>query len=711
MKLAAKVSVTATALLLLLSFSLPQALGHGSYTYNIDGETVPGPQAYRVVGELYGDDLGVGPLRDPRDVVVSPNGRVYIADSGNDRILILDKHFNLLQVIEEFENGAEASQFSQPTGLFVTAEEKLYIADYGNRRVVVLDDKHRLQRIIENPTDHELIPEDFRFRPTKLVVDRAGRIFVIAEGVLEGLMEFDEQGRFTGYIGAPRVHPNPWDYFWRRVMTEAQKERSIIFVPTEYSSAAIDDKGFIYTTLLRGQANVRQRIRRLNPAGDDVLRRRTDGFAPPMGDVDFIEEAGNPHASVVGSTGFIDVVVRADGIYSALDATRGRIFTYDDNGNLLYAFGSPAYEKGSFRSPAAIAALGDSLLVLDRRTNLLAVLEPTAYAEGIHAAIASYQTGDYDGSADIWREVLKQNPNLDLAYSGIGRSLLRQGEFAEAMRVYRLADDRTGYSQALALYRRDWINDNFSYLMGGLFLFVGLIQAGRKIRQRGAKGDEGYRGLAYEASEHKLKAFGQGIAYAFTVIFRPISGFWDLKHEKRGSAATATALLGGVIITYVLTRQYTGFLFNWKEAKDLNIYLEISSVLIPFFLWCLVNLGLTSLMDGKGSFKDIYIATAYALFPVILINIPLILVSHVITLDEGAFYYLALAFAVIWPGALIFLGSMVTHQYELGKNVITSILTVAGMAVVIFLTLLFINVIAQLYGFIESIYTEVSFRL
>lgn len=153
------------------------------------------------------------------------------------------------------------------------------------------------------------------------------------------------------------------------------------------------------------------------------------------------------------------------------------------------------------------------------------------------------------------------------------------------------------------------------------------------------------------------------------------------------------------------------FCLTGKRPKDLNIYLEISSVLIPFFLWCGVNLGLTSLMEGKGNFKDIYIATAYALFPVILINLPLILVSQVITLEEGVFYYIVNTLAILWAALLVFMGTMITHQYEPGKNVLTCFLTGTGMAVVIFLALLFLNVIAQLYGFVDSIYTEISFRL
>ncbi|MDI9486179.1 MAG: YIP1 family protein [Bacillota bacterium] len=688
-----------------------QLWAQGSYTYSINGEAVPGPSVYEAAYEIYGHDLGIGAFREPQDLTVSSTNQVYIADTGNNRIVVLNEELLVDKVITGFQNGEEMDALNTPTGLFVTDDGDLYVADYGNRRIVILDAAGDLQRTIENPTDQELIPEDFRFRPMKLVVDKVGRVYVIAEGVLEGLMEFDEQGIFSGFIGAPRVSPSPWEYFWRSVMTEAQKERSIIFVPTEYSNVDIDENGFIYTTLSRGQTNVRQLIRRLNPSGEDVLRRPRGGFPPPLGDVDFIESVGNPHATVTGRTAFTDIVVREHGIYSAVDLTRGRVFTYDDNGNLLYAFGSVSFEKGGFRNPSAITAIGERLLVLDRRMNLISVLDPTEYASLIHSAIALYQSGDYHGSADLWREVVYRNPNLDLAYSGIGRSLLRQGDFAGAMEMYRLGQDRAGYSQALQLYRREWINENFSYMMGGLIVLVvvGKVLSAWVKRRRHNSGE--YRGLATRVSENKVKAFGQSLAYAWHVATRPADGFWDLKHEKRGNVLSATVILAGVVFSYILVRQHTGFLFNFNEAKDLNIYLEMSTILLPFFLWCGVNLGLTSLMEGKGTFKDIYIATAYALVPIIIINLPLILISRVITLEEGAFYYVFSTLAVLWMAALVFMGTMITHQYELGKNVFTSILTGVGIGIVIFLALLFLNVIAQLVGFIDSLYTEITFRI
>ncbi|NLY89222.1 MAG: YIP1 family protein [Firmicutes bacterium] len=201
------------------------------------------------------------------------------------------------------------------------------------------------------------------------------------------------------------------------------------------------------------------------------------------------------------------------------------------------------------------------------------------------------------------------------------------------------------------------------------------------------------------------------LKFAFYVIFHPFKGFWDLKHEKRGSMSAAFTFLVLLIITYILRRQYTGFIFNENDPKRLNVFIEIISVLLPFFLWTTANWCITTLMDGEGSYRDIVIATAYALFPLILINLPLIPFSRIINMEEGAFYFFFASVSALWSGALILAGAMVTHQYTAGKTVFTSILSVVGMGLMIFIGLLVFSLLQQMISFVYTIYREIVFRL
>ncbi|NCU25231.1 DUF1282 domain-containing protein [Candidatus Nomurabacteria bacterium] len=201
------------------------------------------------------------------------------------------------------------------------------------------------------------------------------------------------------------------------------------------------------------------------------------------------------------------------------------------------------------------------------------------------------------------------------------------------------------------------------------------------------------------------------LRYSLYVIFHPFDGFWCAKREEKGDMKAATIILAVVVVTYILLRQLTGFIFNYNEPKDLNILSETLSIIIPFLLWCAANWGITTLMDGEGTLKDIYIASAYSLVPLIIINIPLLLLSNIIVLEEGNLYYVISSFAVIWTGFLLFTGTMTIHQYTIGKTVLTIIIAIIGMAGIIFLLLLFFALIQQLINFVYIFYKEFTLRL
>ena len=190
----------------------------------------------------------------------------------------------------------------------------------------------------------------------------------------------------------------------------------------------------------------------------------------------------------------------------------------------------------------------------------------------------------------MWREALRLNPNLDIAYSGVGRSLLNQGQFAEAMRMYRLGSDRRGFSKALRLYRRDWVDENFAliFTLAVLLIVAVVVIRVMVIRRRSARPQE-YRRQVFKRSDHWLKAYLEDLKYAFYVIVHPFDGFWDLKYEALQHCFSSDNTRVRVY-NDILAYQYTGFIFNYNDIRRLNIYMELISVLLPFLLWCGVNL-------------------------------------------------------------------------------------------------------------------------
>lgn len=222
----------------------------------------------------------------------------------------------------------------------------------------------------------------------------------------------------------------------------------------------------------------------------------------------------------------------------------------------------------------------------------------------------------------------------------------------------------------------------------------------------------GYHGLLAKArSRAWWQRFFSTLRYALHVIVRPFDGFWDLTREKRGSMAAANFIIFMALLTRILRLQYTSFLFlrvNWARV---NVFREVLAILLPLFIWCLANWSLTTLFEGKGRMRDIYMGTAYAITPYVLIQLPLILISNIVTVEEGAFYSVLSSISFIWCGLLLVAAMMMIHDYSLGKTILFMIMSVFGMLVIIFVSMLFFSLISDGIAYFVSLYKELAFRL
>ena len=205
--------------------------------------------------------------------------------------------------------------------------------------------------------------------------------------------------------------------------------------------------------------------------------------------------------------------------------------------------------------------------------------------------------------------------------------------------------------------------------------------------------------------------YKQSLRYALYVITHPFDGFWDLTHEHRGTFAAANTFLALFLITRVLKLLCTNFQFINSPIQHINVFEEMGSLLLPFLVLCLANWAMTTLFDGKGRFIDIYIAMCYALVPYILIQLPMILVSNMLTFEEGSMYSVMLSISVIWCVFLVFVGLMEVHDYGPGKTFVFIIVTIVGAAIIIFLTLVFFSLLSDAFGFFVSLYRESAYRL
>jgi len=209
----------------------------------------------------------------------------------------------------------------------------------------------------------------------------------------------------------------------------------------------------------------------------------------------------------------------------------------------------------------------------------------------------------------------------------------------------------------------------------------------------------------------KLIHLGKTLKYSLHILFRPFDGFWDLTHEKRGSKAAATVILALVLLTQVWQFTYSSFIFYQIQWEYFNLLMQIIPTAVLFFIWCIANWSLTTLMDGKGKLGEIYMATAYAFTPYVLINLPLIFISHLFTVQESTYYYIFKNISLMWCVLLLLCAMMMIHDYSLGKAVYSSLFTIIGMMIIIFLIVMFFSLITQSFGYFISLYKEIAFRL
>jgi hypothetical protein len=201
------------------------------------------------------------------------------------------------------------------------------------------------------------------------------------------------------------------------------------------------------------------------------------------------------------------------------------------------------------------------------------------------------------------------------------------------------------------------------------------------------------------------------LKFPLHVIVHPFDGFWDMKFEGRGKISVALTVLALLVLTLILQKQFAGLLVNFVDPRTLNSLDDLQFTVLPFFLFCVANWSITTLMEGEGRFKEIVMATGYALLPIVLINLPLTLISRFMTQEETAFYWLMNSMASIWFIFLLFVGIMTVHQFTPGKAVLTLLLTVIAMGIVVFLGTLAFSLGLQIYWFIYDVYRELIFRI
>ena len=401
------------------------------------------------------------------DVCTSTDGRIFIVDKVNSIIYVLDENGQYLSFIKNVkdENKKNAQingqnvQLTGPEGVFYHEKaDELFICDTGAQRILVLDGQtYAFKRAILRPDDMTGVTE---FKPSKITVDNADRIYVVVQSSYEGIIELNEDGTFSRYFGVNEPQINMIDFLWKTLASDKQKEKMGKTYAPAFNNVTLDGEGFVMA--VTSDSASADKVFRLNFAGANVLREM--GNTMVIGDL----QTENPSA-------FVDIAVKPYGTYALLDKTYGHVFLYNFDGELLCVFGSKGSAVGQFKTPSTIAWLGDKLIIGDADLKAAYIYEPTDFGSALLKAGEAYYNGDWDIATAHFEEVLRLCANLETAYVGIGKNLLMKEDYEGAMYNFKLGNNREFYSKAYKGHRSNVMKENFWVIAVVAVVFIGSV--------------------------------------------------------------------------------------------------------------------------------------------------------------------------------------------------------------------------------------------
>lgn len=614
------------------------------------------------------------PVSAPEDMFLAPDGALYLADTGNGRILKLRD----LEVIGALGKGTLKS----PTGVTVDEDGVVYVTDAGNETVAIFEPDGRLRRAFGRPSE-PLFGKRRQFLPRKLAVDARRNLYVVSEGSVDGLALMNTEGNFIGYFAANSAEMSLKMILQRLFLTREQLEQFVKTEAASPSNVAIDRRGLVYTVTA-------------GTARDRSLRK-------------FTINGRNLFHDVYGSTTFRDVQVSDTGLLLAVDAN-GQIYEYDLNGTLLFKFGASdrgEQRLGTLSNPTAIERAGDKLYVLDKDKNAIVVYQVTDFARRVHDGVRLYMEGLYTEAQPYFEDVLRYNGLFIMAYQAIADAHYKRGDYAQALATYRYAEDRNGYSQAFWELRNAALQRHLANAVIGVFGLWVAASAFNRLQRRHRWFDP----LLQRIGAFRRIRLVDDFVFLFRFIKQPADSFYYIKANLRGSLAFAFILYAWVVVVRIASLYLTSFIFSpYANPTEIRVEVEAAYVIVALMLWNAANYLVSTISDGEGRLRDVIIGTAYSLFPYALFTLPIALVSNVLTLNEVFLHEAATSLAWFWVGLMLFLMVKEIHNYTLSETARNILITLFTMAMFLLTGYILYVLFDQLLEFISTIAQEVGLR-
>ena len=646
------------------------------------------------------------PLSGITDVCTFSDGSVLLLCGEESRIVWIESDGSLRKELKVSDSKGENIDFSGAKGIYSDKNGKIYLCDTVNARILVLNESGTISEELKCP-ESNLIPDDFMFQPIAVAKDNEDYMYILSLGCYYGALMFNPEGAFMGFYGSNTVSSSALDtlsYIWDKLTsTDTKRSVSVKKLPYSFVDFAFDSDGYMVTCTGKtdSSSNGKGQIRKISPNGTNILYKRDPrGGSVASTTINFLESkmvlqeknTGKFRAQQISS-----IAVTQDNYIIALDSTNGVIYMYDSQCNMLGAFAGgleTGEQLGVFNKPVSLTLVGSSLWVADYKNNSLTVFEPTEYALLLREAQSLYLRGDYEEAKPLWNKVLASDRGNQLAYRGLAMVSYNDGNYKQAKEYAETALDYSVYDLAWRAIISSFIAKNFLLIILAAALITAAVVCAVRVLHK---------------KKYQFAGAGE-IKLMLCAPIHPFKSFEDLKYRKKGSLKTAVLLTALLYIAFVLKSTVSGFLYRDVSVSNYNAVYTLAQTAGLLILWSLANWLVCSMFSGKGTFREVYIATAYSLVPLIAYTFLYTLLSNFLPLSAVGFLN-GLGTAVwIFTFFLIAVAMITVQEYDFFKFLLTGIAIAFFMILAVFVLFMCAILIKQFISFIVSVYEEIVYR-
>lgn len=643
-------------------------------TYTVDGYgyVLETQSAYNPLAAI--TKVGETAFVSPMDMAIGKDGNLYIADAGAHVILICSRDGEQVGSIGE-------GILQTPTGVYVTEDGTVYVADKDAKKVFVFDAQGNVTAEYGKP-DSPIYGNSMDFKPTKVVANKTGTMYIICEGNMNGIVQLSpvEGGSFLGYFGTNYTSLSPFQMIQRVILTDAQRAQMLSNIPSTPTNLHIDDTGLIYTVT---QGDKETSLKKLNIAGKNLL-----DSDPYYADLPAAVTTGNYNNILVADSD-------------------GYIYEYNEDGELLFMFGGRddgRQRVGLCNKVEAIAVdEDDRIYLLDSDKKQIHIFEPTEFTNLLHESLYLFSKGQYTQSKEPLSKVLQMNSMFDYANQAMGHAYLQEENYEQALKYFRLAKSFEGYSDAFWEVRNIWIRNYLVAAVLAIAAVIVLIRGGKSLYRKKYANRP-----TTQTGEHIL--LGQ-LRYSLYFMRHPMDGCYGVKKEGKNFWWCANILLGTFILISILEKYCSGFLVKTVREGRYDLITDIGKVLVIFIGLTACNYLVVTIHEGEGFFKDLYCAYAYCLTPYIVIKPFVILLSNVLTYNEVFLISFANIIVWTWVVILILLTLKEINNFTVGETAKALAITAFTVLILTLLVCIIYVLFSQVIDFVITVVREVVYRI